>query len=76
MSPEQLGKLFQAFRQADASTHAKYGGTGLGLVLCKKFSEMMGGSVSVESESGKGTAFTVRLPVSAPADPEIITPAS
>jgi signal transduction histidine kinase len=62
MTPEQLGKLFQAFTQADASTSKKYGGTGLGLVLCRNFCQMMGGEVTVESEFGKGTTFTVRLP--------------
>ncbi|MBM3840385.1 MAG: hypothetical protein FJ398_20960 [Verrucomicrobia bacterium] len=62
MTPEQLAKLFQAFTQADASTSKKYGGTGLGLALCKKFALMMGGELTVESESGKGSCFTVRLP--------------
>jgi signal transduction histidine kinase len=62
MTPEQLGKLFQAFSQADAATTRKYGGTGLGLALSKRFCQMMGGDVSVESESGKGSTFTVRLP--------------
>jgi light-regulated signal transduction histidine kinase (bacteriophytochrome) len=47
MTPEQLGKLFQAFTQADASTSKKYGGAGLGLVLCGKFCRMMGGEVTV-----------------------------
>ncbi|MCP4702412.1 MAG: response regulator [Gammaproteobacteria bacterium] len=62
ITPEQQKKLFQAFTQADASTTRKYGGTGLGLVLTKRFSEMMGGTVSVKSEYGQGSAFTVRLP--------------
>ncbi|MCU0241885.1 MAG: response regulator [Vicinamibacteria bacterium] len=62
MTPEQLGRLFQAFSQADASTSRKYGGTGLGLVISRRFAQMMGGDVTVSSEHGKGTCFTVRLP--------------
>ncbi|MEW6161519.1 MAG: ATP-binding protein, partial [Verrucomicrobiota bacterium] len=65
MTPEQLAKLFNAFTQADASTHKKYGGTGLGLVLCRKFAQMMGGEVTVVSESGKGSTFTLTLPAAA-----------
>ncbi len=59
-----MGKLFQAFSQADASTTRKFGGTGLGLLITKRFCEMMGGDIRAESEYGKGTAFTIRLPVS------------
>jgi CheY-like chemotaxis protein len=62
MTPEQLGKLFEAFQQADASTTRKYGGTGLGLTISRKFCRMMGGDVTVTSEHGKGTEFTVKLP--------------
>jgi len=62
MSPKQLGRLFQAFTQADASTSRRYGGTGLGLVICRRFAQMMGGDVSVASAEGKGSTFTVRLP--------------
>ena len=63
MTAEQLGRLFQAFSQAEASTSSKYGGTGLGLAISKKFCEMMGGSLTVTSEPGVGTAFTATLPV-------------
>jgi signal transduction histidine kinase len=62
MTPEQLGKLFQAFTQADGSTQRKYGGTGLGLALSRKFCVMMGGDINAESEPGKGSTFTMRLP--------------
>ena len=62
MTPEQLGRLFNAFAQAEASTAKKYGGTGLGLVISRMFCEMMGGTITVTSEAGVGTTFTVRIP--------------
>lgn len=62
LSIEQQAKLFREFMQADASTTRKYGGTGLGLALTRKFAEMLGGSVTVDSELNKGATFTLRLP--------------
>ncbi len=66
MTPEQLAKLFEEFSQAEASTARHYGGTGLGLAITRKLARMMGGDVTVASEPGKGSVFTVRLPGGAP----------
>ncbi len=62
LTPEQIGRLFQAFTQADAGTTKKYGGTGLGLVITRRFCQMMGGDATVESEYGKGSTFILRIP--------------
>jgi PAS domain S-box-containing protein len=62
MTPEQISKLFQPFTQAEAATATKYGGTGLGLTISRRFCRMMGGDIVVESEEGVGSMFTVRLP--------------
>ena len=65
MTPEQMGKLFQEFSQGSSKTASKYGGTGLGLVISRRFCQMMGGDITVATETGKGSVFTVRLPASA-----------
>jgi signal transduction histidine kinase/DNA-binding response OmpR family regulator len=63
MTPAQMGKLFEDFSQADSSTTRKYGGTGLGLAISRRFCQMMGGDITVSSQPGAGSCFTVTLPV-------------
>ena len=72
MTPEQMGKLFQEFSQASSSTASKYGGTGLGLAISKRFCQMMGGDIMVESEPGRGSTFTIRLPRIVDAPKEVV----
>ena len=64
ITPEQQAKIFEEFTQADSSTARQYGGTGLGLAITRKLARMMGGDVTLTSEAGKGSTFTVRLPAS------------
>ena len=63
MNAEQLGKVFEEFTQAESSTSKDYGGTGLGLPISKKMTEMMGGIMEVESEEGRGTTFSIIIPI-------------
>lgn len=79
MNTDQLARLFQPFSQADASITRKYGGTGLGLNISKKFCQMLGGDISVSSEEGKGSTFIIHLPeksVHGIEKAEIVPPAS
>jgi signal transduction histidine kinase/CheY-like chemotaxis protein len=62
IAPEHIDRLFQPFSQAESSTSRRFGGTGLGLVISRRFCQMLGGDVTVQSEAGIGSTFTVRLP--------------
>jgi signal transduction histidine kinase len=63
ISAEALSRLFGKFEQADASTTRRYGGAGLGLSICRELAELMGGSITAQSEPGRGSAFRVSLPI-------------
>jgi GAF domain-containing protein/CheY-like chemotaxis protein len=76
LRPEQIARLFEAFSQADAATTRRYGGTGLGLALSRRLCRMMGGDVTVASEAGRGSTFTVRLPARVAETSEPVAPAT
>jgi GAF domain-containing protein/DNA-binding response OmpR family regulator len=69
MTPQQMGRLFQEFAQADAAVARTYGGTGLGLALSRRLCRMMGGDITATSQAGRGSTFTIRLPADVP-DPK------
>lgn len=66
IAPGDLEAIFEEFRQGDMSSTRRYGGTGLGLAIAKKFVTLLGGDIAVESEVGKGSKFTITLPLEVP----------
>ena len=69
IKPEDLSKLFQPFRQIDSGLSRQHEGTGLGLAICRRLAELLGGEIHAESEWGKGSVFTLTLPVKEPGHP-------
>lgn len=74
MTAEQITKVFRPFTQADSSTTRKFGGTGLGLVITRRFCRMMGGDINVKSELGAGSIFSIKLPGQIPLHTEPLDP--